>query len=224
MCFVLATIALILGITKPETFHTVFASVFFYIMTLVFILGSNIMSDKGIKRTVDKIFNKNPNMNLTAKYIFNEDRFLSVHGENNTINYEYSDIRAWLNNDFINTAFNTEEQNIINESLVDNSALTTSSNTNKYACNNTNDKVYLLSYKDVTEKYFTYGSEMQAKVTDYGEDKGVGNLYGYGDFWLRSPNCYDSNKVDYVFRNSRMEFTSCYRSNGARPALEIKIK
>lgn len=93
MCFVLATIALILGITKPETFHTVFASVFFYIMTLVFILGSNIMSDKGIKRTVDKIFNKNPNMNLTAKYIFSEDRFLSVHGENNTINYEYSDIR-----------------------------------------------------------------------------------------------------------------------------------
>lgn len=93
MCFVLATIALILGITKPETFHTVFASVFFYIMTLVFILGSNIMSDKGIKRTVDKIFNKNPNMNLTTKYVFNEDRFLSVHGENNTINYEYSEIR-----------------------------------------------------------------------------------------------------------------------------------
>lgn len=31
-------------------------------------------------------------MNLTAKYIFNEDRFLSVHGENNTINYEYADI------------------------------------------------------------------------------------------------------------------------------------
>ena len=51
------------------------------------------MSDKGIKRTVDKIFNKSPNMNLTAKYIFNEDGFLSVHGENNTINYEYSDIR-----------------------------------------------------------------------------------------------------------------------------------
>lgn len=93
MCFGLATISLNLGITKPETFHTVFASVFFYIITLVFILGSNIMSDKGIKRSVDKIFNKNLNMYLTAKYIFSEDRFLSVHGENNTINYEYSDIR-----------------------------------------------------------------------------------------------------------------------------------
>lgn len=77
MCFVLATIALILGITKPETFHTVFASVFFYIMTLVFILGSNIMSDKGIKRTVDKIFNKNPNMNLTVNtYLTKIDSYL----------------------------------------------------------------------------------------------------------------------------------------------------
>ena len=92
MCFVLATIALILGITKPETFHTVFASVFFYIMTLVFIMGANVMSEKGIQRTVDKIFKKNPNMNLVAKYLFDEEKFYSTHGENDTINYEYIDI------------------------------------------------------------------------------------------------------------------------------------
>ena len=92
MCFVLATIALILGITKPETFHTVFVSVFFYIMTLVLIMGSNVMSEKGIQRTVDKIFKKNPNMNLVAKYVFDEEKFYSTHGENDTINYEYIDI------------------------------------------------------------------------------------------------------------------------------------
>ncbi len=92
MCFILATIALMLGITKPETFHTVFASVFFYIMTLVFIMGSNVMSEKGIQRTVDKIFKKNPNMNLVAKYVFDEEKFYSTHGENVTINYEYIDI------------------------------------------------------------------------------------------------------------------------------------
>jgi hypothetical protein len=92
MCFVLATIAVILGITKPKTFHTVFTSVFFYIMTLVFIMGSNVMSEKGIQRTVDKIFKKNPNMNLVAKYVFDEEKFYSTHGENETINYEYIDI------------------------------------------------------------------------------------------------------------------------------------
>ena len=92
MCFVLATIAVILGITKPETFHTAFASVFFYIMTLVFIMGSNVMSEKGIQRTVDKIFKKNPNMNLVVKYVFDEEKFYSTRGENDTINYEYIDI------------------------------------------------------------------------------------------------------------------------------------
>jgi hypothetical protein len=92
MCFVLATIALILGITKPETFHTVFVSVFFYILTLVYIMVSNVMSEKGIKRTVDKIFKKNPNMNLVAKYVFDEEKFYSTHGGNDTINYEYIDI------------------------------------------------------------------------------------------------------------------------------------
>ena len=38
---------------------------------------------------VDGRCNKNPNMNLTVKYIFNEDKFLSVHGENDTLNYEF---------------------------------------------------------------------------------------------------------------------------------------
>ena len=83
------------------------------------------------------------------------------------VSWEECTLRKWLNNDFINTAFNTEEQNIIKKSLVDNSASTTSTTTNEHACNNTNDKVYLLSYKDVTENYFTTGSERMAKVTDY---------------------------------------------------------
>ena len=96
MCFVLATISLILGITKPETFHTTFATVFFYIMASVFLVGMIIMreikSDKGIKRTVNRIFEKSPNMNLVAKYVFDDEKFYSSHGENDTTNYEYIDI------------------------------------------------------------------------------------------------------------------------------------
>lgn len=92
MCVVLATIALFLGITKPETFHTGFASAFFYIMAAIFVMGLNVMSEKGIKRTVDKIFKKKPNMNLVAKYVFEEEKFYSIHDENGIINYEYIDI------------------------------------------------------------------------------------------------------------------------------------
>jgi len=142
-------------------------------------------------------------------------------------NYEYSDIREWLNNDFINASFNTEEQNIIKKSLVDNSASTTSTNPNKYACNNTNDKVYLLSYKDFTKNYFTNISDRQAKVTDYAKDKGVYESNDYGYFWLRPPysNDCDSYHVNYVNYDGYRDHSYCSSSNiGARPALEIKIK
>ena len=122
MCFVLATIGLILGITKPESFHTAFATAFFYIMAAVFVMSSNQMSEKGIKRTVDKIFKKNPNMNLVAKYVFEEEKFHSIHDVNVIVNYEYIDIVHFevvdeyiivllKNNKFI--ALNTTDEKII---------------------------------------------------------------------------------------------------------------
>lgn len=180
-----------------------------------------------------KILETNNNSyKLVSDLILDQQEFYSSTS-NRTINgktiysnnYEHSDIRAWLNNDFINTAFNIEEQNIINESLVDNSASTTDSNTNKYACNNTNDKIYLLSYKDVTEKYFTTNSERQAKVTDYAKDKGVNDNNGLGYFWLRSPKYDHSCYVYSVNIDGYMSSPYCYYSSfGARPALEIKTK
>ena len=92
LCLIIAITALFLVLIKPETFRVAFTSAFFYIMALVSLSGIITISDRGIKRKVDKIFKKNPNMNLTVKYIFNEDKFLSVHGENDTLNYEYANI------------------------------------------------------------------------------------------------------------------------------------
>lgn len=81
MCFIMATIALLLGIAKPETFHTIYAVVFFYISSSIFLLSLITMSDQGIKRRVDKIFSKNPNMDLVAKYVFNEENFIAIKGK-----------------------------------------------------------------------------------------------------------------------------------------------
>ncbi len=181
-----------------------------------------------------KILETNNNSyKLVSDLILDKQEFYSSFSSRtingNTIypnNYEYSNIRAWLNNDFINTAFNTEEKNIINESLVDNSASTTKENTNKYACNNTNDKVYLLSYKDVTEKYFTNSGERKAIVTDYAKDKGVYEYTGLGNFWLRSPIYFDNSYNVYYVNYYGSVFNDCCINSyiGARPALEIKIK
>ena len=62
-------------------------------------------------------------------------------------NYEKSNIRSWLNNEFYNTAFGLNSKYIQKKS-VNNLANTTDFDNNKYACKITNDKVYLPSYQD----------------------------------------------------------------------------
>ena len=160
---------------------------------------------------------------------------------NNTIypnNYEYSNIRAWLNgydgtsydvdnytgNGFIDIAFTEEERKLINETLVDNSASTTASTTNPFACNNTKDKIYLLSYQDIAKKYFTTNEERTAKVTDYAKSRGVYDWNeGSGEFWLRSPD-YDDSYLACCVKYDGSIWHSSVSHSGARPALEITIK
>ncbi len=69
-------------------------------------------------------------------------------------NYEHSEIRAYLNNDFYNSLFNEfDRQKVVNH-LTDNQASTTRDVyqmhpdriPNPYVCRNTNDYVYLLAY------------------------------------------------------------------------------
>lgn len=73
-------------------------------------------------------------------------------------NYRYSTIRSWLNDTFYNQAFTQAEKDKIKTTTVDNSVATTTTDdegNNKFACENTQDKVFLLSFKDVFSP--TYG-------------------------------------------------------------------
>ena len=94
-----------------------------------------------------------------------------------------------------------------------------------YACNNTNDKVYLLSYKDVVSICFTNNNQRKTKVSDYAKEKGVDiNEIGMGNFWLRSPDYNYSDAVPCVCDSGDMDSIYCdYSRIGARPALKIKI-
>ena len=89
-------------------------------------------------------------------------------------NYEYSDIRKWLNEDFYNKAFTKVLESYINTTFVDNSLASTKDSSNPYTCNDTYDKVYLLSYKDITNSgygfsssLYTYDKSRQKQLTDY---------------------------------------------------------
>jgi hypothetical protein len=102
-------------------------------------------------------------------------------------NYEHSHIRSWLNDNFYNTAFTAEEKARIQTTTVDNSVASTGYSSNKniasYVCANTSDKVFLLSYAEVTSATygFTYGLSKtiarQLKPSAYAQSQGVYTQY-----------------------------------------------
>ena len=114
-------------------------------------------------------------------------------------NYEKSYIRNWLNNDFYNKAFSNDEKNIIQVTNVDNSLASTLDRKNKYICNNTNDKIFLLSLKEATT-YYKSDNERKCKGTIYAKDRGlyVDSDNGNSWWWLRSPYYVRESWARYV--------------------------
>lgn len=121
-------------------------------------------------------------------------------------NYFYSGIRTWLNEDFLRVAFKHSDDNII-ESLVDNSLPTTTDTNNKYCCENSNDKLFLLSVQEFTTTDYGFKNSKSSSssryfmTTEYSRAKGASyntndsQLYiGYS--WTRSPY-YDSATAVY---------------------------
>lgn len=107
-------------------------------------------------------------------------------------NYEQSHIRAWLNDIFFNTAFTDIEKEIIKTTLVDNSVNSIGTEYgHSYVCNDTFDKIFLLSLSEVTNSNYGFSSNYNDKdskrvaiTTAYAMSQGA-NVYAY--WWLRSP-------------------------------------
>ena len=190
---------------------------------------------------------------LLSEYLLDTKPFY-ISPDNRTINgqtiyannYEYSTIRAWLNGydgtsfdvydyegiGFIDIAFNELEKTLIKTTFVDNSIETTGYESNSYVCNNTNDKIYLLSYKDLNNESFGFSSDLerQTKVTDFALAKSCwlstdSSYYRNGVWELRSPDdCY-SHYVRIIDPNGYINTNGgvYYDNVGIRMALEISI-
>lgn len=147
-------------------------------------------------------------------------------------NYFYSNVRNWLNNQFLNKAFTKELQEYIMENEVDNSVLSTGNENNKYVCANTKDKIYLPSYKEMTESKYGYGGDgmRQKQLTDYAKAIGcyiceIKEYYGNGLYWLRS---HDHKAYYSAYLVS---FEGCMKGGiawdndiGVAPAITITVK
>lgn len=165
-------------------------------------------------------------------------------------NYQYSDIRIWLNDQFYNTAFNTSQQAIIETTTVDNSAQSTNpqndailwvSGDNIYVCANTEDKVFLLSVQEITNSTFGFNSNYndfdmarRKQPSDYSlaigalaydEDGEYDEYSGNGVWLLRSPYFSNENFVCEV--NIGGTVASGWPVNsedaGIVPALQIRF-
>ena len=119
-----------------------------------------------------------------------------------TNNYKDSEIRAWLNGTFYNSAFNEFERGLIQTVTIDNSVASTGYASNANVCENTLDSVYLLSYADVTNASYGFSTDpaecdtARVKyVSDYARASGAWmfvadgyDAYGSGMWMLRTPN------------------------------------
>ena len=138
-------------------------------------------------------------------------------------NYELSNIRKFLNDNFYNTAFNELQKVFIETTTVDNSAATTANNANSYACNNTNDKMFLLSYKEANT-YYTDSTARQAKGSDYAKCQGLEVDGSNSYWWLRSPHRVHANFALDVSDDGNLTGLEVSCTNyGVRPACWINL-
>lgn len=128
--------------------------------------------------------------------------------ENGSNNYAKSTIRAWLNNEFYNNSFKSEKlRKRILKTEVDNSLASTVDETNENVCENTFDKVFLLSLKEVHDN----------KIVFY--------LYNYYYYvMLRTPSATSKESVKKTddFRDES-KTTKANTINDIYPALWISL-
>lgn len=144
------------------------------------------------------------------------------HNKYEKINWEYSDIRKWLNNDFLNNAFSSEEQTqILQSKIINESNPTYKSNSG----NKTFDKVFLLSINEAN-RYFKDEKARRAKGSNSAKNHNLWiDIYGNGFYWLRSSDDRQYSAV-IDLRGDVSDFGHFVGNDryGIRPALWIKFE
>ena len=153
-----------------------------------------------------------------------------------SVTWETCTLRKWLNGTFYNKAFSSAEQAAILTTNVDNSKYQCYSGWSTNGGNNTQDKVFLLSYAEAN-KYFgvTYdNSNTKSRVapTAYAIAQGAFTYFSgktadgtdAGWWWLRSPGCHQSYAAR-VLPDGSLYYRSVRDDSGSvRPALWVNLE
>lgn len=140
---------------------------------------------------------------VISKNIITEGKFAEKAKK---YSWEKSDIRKWLNEDFLNTAFTKEEQALIKTVEV--------SDLWQSGTKTTKDKIYLLS-KDEAYSYMLFADEYPDNLAACLSD---GIEYSW---FLRDP--YEKKNITVVSYDGVFGYTSPYREFGIRPVFWIEL-
>jgi hypothetical protein len=168
--------------------------------------------------------NNNGKLLLLSENLIDCSRY---HKNAPDITWRNSDLRKWLNDDFYNAAFNSQEKSLILSTVVSgNGAVSANS------LPTAQDNVFLLNTAEA-EKYFANDKARLAEGTDYAkiEKSRICKLYiddasGKSGYWLRNQGrggAFFSAYVDvdgYVTSYGTTSDCGCY---GIRPVIRIRV-
>ena len=156
------------------------------------------------------------------------------HDVGGNATWESSTIRTWLNDDFYQTAFSSNEQNVIVQQNIINEG---NAEYGTDGGGNTKDKVFLLSIGDVgnlnygfCENLDVHSDSRRVKVSDYGYIRGaykdIAGIYkGNCCCWLRSPGS-DAGNAAYINGDgyiNRIGDNADMNINAVIPALHLNL-
>lgn len=154
---------------------------------------------------------------LVSKYALDEQDY---HEEVEDVTWETCTLRTWLNDTFMNKAFEAKEQEAIILTTVDNSNSQGNPKYETVGGNDTQDKLFLLSYKE-SLKYFKSKSGRACKPSKVVEKSYT--MAGICQWWLRSPG-RNQRDASAVFRDGEDWESKVWTGHHAiRPALWIDL-
>ena len=150
-------------------------------------------------------------------------RFLldtTTNSNKGNVRYDTSELRNWLNGDFLFNAFSLNETFLI-ETKIDNSSLSTYSSDNEFCCEDTNDKVWVLSAQETQHYNSLYWKNFSLlkRTTDYCRARDI--RYCKKDTYYLYGEKYEFNG-SYWTRSPAQNFTECYGWNIIEPNGTLK--
>lgn len=149
-----------------------------------------------------------------------KNKFDHNQGNGFANNYQLSNIRKFLNNDFYSISFTSSEKEVVNTTTVDNS--NKSDVENPYTCPNTEDRIFLLSESEIVD-YLKTKEERIAKGSDYSRCLGLIGTDSSCYWWLRTPMFNNASRFTLVDIEGNVDKGGVGSNYGVRPACYISL-